>query len=444
LKAPLQTIPARASRLRAPSPDACRRAAATLLPSAVRLGGAALQFLSTVIVARALGDGPGALFFFWSAVLMTAAPIATFGLEQIALRHVPRLHRDDPAAVARYIGGLRAISLLVSCLLGLGLVAYAVFAQAGPDEFHAWHLVLPFALAGIALTQINGESLKGLSRPVMGTVYGHLLPVSLFCLLVALFAQRLDSPGVLSLYAASYLVAALAARFAPAAEYRGHFLARPGRAALNLLLRDGALVCCASLFGALGFIVPLAILEWTHPPAEVSHVTTAFRISILFLVLAAAIHSVFAPSLSRNAELPRPCGPVLRVYGKSVLIALATLGLPLAFGIAFPEMVMSVFGADFVQGAEVLRLLLLVQLASLLLGPVPHLVLMTGHTAFLARLGAVKFALAAGLSLLLVPRLGGSGMVIAMGIAFIGEEIVGLGYVVAKLRSLNRNAEVAP
>jgi len=413
-----------------------------LAPSVVRLGGAALQFLSTVLVARALGDGPGALFFFWAAILTTAAPIATFGLEQIALRQVPRLHRDDPAAVARYIGTLRAVSVLVSSMLGFALVVYAALSQTDPIGFRLWHLLPPFALAGIALAQINGESLKGLSRPVLGTVYGHFLPVALFCLLVALFARHLDSPGILALYSGSYLVAALAARLAPDPTFRGRFVSTPRSVELKGLLREGGLVCCASLFGALGFIVPLAVLERTQPAPEVSHVTTAFRIGILFLVLASAIHSVFAPALSRAAESSRPLGPVFRTYAKAVAIALATLFVPLVFGILFPGLVMSVFGESFREGAEVLRLLLLVQLASLLLGPVPHLVLMTGHTSFLARIGFAKFAIATGLALLLVPRFGGIGMVAAMGIAFIGEEIVGILYVAAKLRARNRSAEV--
>jgi O-antigen/teichoic acid export membrane protein len=415
----------------------------TLAPSVVRLGGAGLQFLSTVLVARALGDGPGALFFFWAAVLTTGAPIATFGLEQIALRQVPRTHRDAPESVARLVGVLRAISLVVSALLGGALVVYAAWPDAARSGIQLWHFLPPFALAGIALSLINGESLKGLSRPVLGTVYGHFLPVALFCVLVALFARRLEAPGILALYTGSYVVAALAARFAPDPVFRGRLVHRPSRVELNGLLREGGLVCCASLFGALGFILPLAILERSQPAAEVSHVTTAFRIAILFLVLASAVHGVFAPALSRAAEAARPLGPVFRTYGKAIMIATATLALPLGFGILFPELVMSVFGEGFRDGADVLRLLLIVQLASLLLGPVPHLVLMTGHTSFLARISAVKFVLAVALALLLVPRYGGIGMVAAMGIAFVGEEILGLAYVVAKLKARDRHPESA-
>jgi O-antigen/teichoic acid export membrane protein len=413
----------------------------TLLPSAVRMIGAGFQFLSTVMVARALGDGPSAPFFFWSSVLMTSGPIATYGLEQIALRTVPRLESEGVGAVARFIARLRGLSLAVSLLLGLGWMIYAIATEPSPGGFRFWHLLPLFAQSSIALTLINGEALKGLSRPVLGSVFGHVLPVGIFCLLVAAFARHSDAITILAFYTGSFLLGAALARFAPGGNTGNQFLLFPDRKLLAGLLREGFPICCVSLFGALGFIVPLAICESLLPAAVVSHLTAAFRISILFIVLSGAIHGVFAPALSRSAAEPSPLRPVLRVYGKSIGIALLVLGLPLAIGILFPGTVMSVFGEEFRDGAAALRWLLFVQFLSLLMGPVPHLLLMTGHTVFLARIGIVKFALVTLLSILLVPRLGGTGMVAAMGIAFLGEGLAGVAYALLKMRRLSGSSE---
>ncbi len=417
------------------------RALRTLLPSAVRMVGAGFQFLSTVMVARTLGDGPGAPFFFWSSVLMTSGPIATFGLEQVALRNIPRLEREGGEAVAGFVANLRAMSLALSLLLGLGWMGYALVTEAAPGGFRLWHLLPLFAQGAIALTLINGEALKGLSRPVLGSIFGHVLPVGLFCGLVALMARRLDATEILALYTGSFVLGAVLARFAPGGAFRGRFVLWPDPAAMRVLLREGFPVCCVSLFGALGFIVPLAICEILRPAAEVSHLTAAFRISILFIVLSGAIHGVFAPALSRSAELVRPLRPVMRVYGRSIAIALFALGLPLIFGIVFPEAVMSVFGDEFREGSASLRLLLVLQLLSLLMGPVPYLLLMTGHTVFLARIGIVKLVLIVFLSFALIPIYGGVGMVMAMGVGFLGEGVVGVAYAVAQMRSLERRKE---
>lgn len=413
----------------------------TLMPSGVRMVGAGFQFLSTVMVARSLGDGPSAPFFFWSAILMTSGPIATFGLEQIALRNVPRLEREGGMAVAGFVATLRAIALAVSLLLGLGWLGYAVATETTPGGFQPWHLLPLLAQGAIALTLINGEALKGLSRPVLGSLYGHVLPTGLFCVLVALLASRLDATEILALYTGSFVVGAALARFAPGGAFRHRFILWPDKTTLRSLLREGFPICCVSLFGALAFIVPLAICEFLRPAAEVSHLTAAFRISILFVVISGAIHSVFAPALSRNAELARPLRPVMEVYGRSIAIALAVLGVPLAFGIGFPGLVMSVFGDEFHDGAGPLRLLLVVQLLCLLVGPVPYLLLMTGHTAFLARIGIVKFVLIVLLSLFLIPKYGGEGMVVAMGIGFLAEGLVGVAYAVKKMRALEAQKE---
>src|SRR5690606_13358928 len=125
--------------------------------------------------------GPGALFFFWSSVLMTSGPIASYGLEQIALRNVPRLERRGPDAVARFVANLRAMSLALALLLGLAWTGYAIATEPAPRGFRPWHLLPLFAQGAIALTLINGEVLKGLSRPVLGNVFGHVLPTGLFC-----------------------------------------------------------------------------------------------------------------------------------------------------------------------------------------------------------------------------------------------------------------------
>lgn len=415
----------------------------TLMPSVVRMGGAGFQFLSTVMVARSLGDGPSALFFFWTSVLMTSGPIASYGLEQIALRNVPRLEGTGPGAVAAFVANLRALSLAVSFLLGIGWMIFAVVTDKTGAGFQLWHLLPLFAQGAIALALINGEALKGLSHPVLGSIFGHVLPAGLFCIAVALtliVPVAFDATEILALYTGSFVLGAVLARFAPGGAFRDRFVLWPEKSRFQTLLREGFPICCVSLFGALGFIIPLSICDVMLPAAEVSHLTAAFRVSILFVVLSGAIHSVFAPALSRTAELKRPLVPVMKVYGKSIAIALLVLGLPIGVGMIFPGTVMSVFGEEFLDGAGALRLLLLVQLISLMMGPVPYLLLMTGHTTFLARLGVLKLVLVVGLSFILIPKMGGVGMVVAMGIAFLGEGILGVAYAVAKMKEQERRA----
>ena len=412
------------------------------LPSTLRMAGAGIQFLCTIIVARLLGEHESAGFFFWSSVLMTSGPIATYGLEQIALRNVPRLHEAGSEKVGEFLASLRVVSLFVSFLIGFGMTVYAVFSE-GPRGFQLWHLLPPLTISAIAVTLINGEALKGLARPVAGVVYGHLIPVSIFCVLSLLFANRLGSPGILTLYTLSYLTAPLLLRFGPVPDFRQKLFTLPRWESFKSVLKEGFSVFCVNLFSSFTFIVPLALVELTCPPAEVAHLTTAYRITILFYVLASSIHGVFAPEMSRAAEGPDPLRPVLRVYLKAIVFTLAPLSLPLVFGIAFPELVMSVFGEAFKSGATALRLLVIIQAIALSLGPVFQLLLMTGNTALMARLGILKIIVSIGLAFVLIPRFGGIGMILAMGGTGLLEEIYGLTVAFVRLKRKSRPAAEA-
>ncbi len=407
-----------------------------LTPPGVRLSGAGIQFLSTVMIARQLGDASSAGFFFWSAVLTSFAPVATFGLEHLVLRTVPRLHDSGSREkVENYLSSIRTFTLILSAAIGIALFVYAIFRnEAEGAGFHFWHLLLPVALCAMAIVLINGEALKGLSRPVAGVFFGHFVPVSLFCLLIAINFERLTAPFLICIYTAAYVLAIVFTRFGPSKSMRARLFTVPTREQTKTNLNEGFPVFATNALGALCYIVPLMVLDFARPAAEVAYVTTSFRISILCAILAAAIHGVFAPQLSRAAAIPGNAKGVWKVYRRTTFMTLLALAIPYGIGIAFPDWVMSIFGQEFRAGASTLRFLLISGLVTLGLGPMLQLLLMTGNTVILARLGVVKLVLVSVLSAALIPKFGGNGMVIAMAVAFLLEEIAGLLYVGRQLQ----------
>lgn len=409
-----------------------------LTPPAVRLSGAGVQFLSTVMIARQLGDEGSALFFFWSAILTSFAPVATYGLEQIALRATPRM--DDPASESRlklYLGRLRFLSTALALVIGVALMLYAML-RSGSPAFEPWHLLLPFALAAMSLAIINGEALKGLSRPVAGIAFGHFIPVSLFCLLIVLNLNHLSSPFLICIYAAAWVAAQVLLRFGPIPSFRGRLFSVPRRKTRSTILAEGFPVFCTNSLGALSYVIPLVLLDFLRPAEEVAYVTTSFRISILLVILAMAIHGVFAPQLSKAAAIPGNGRQVGRVYLKITGITMMTLLVPYTIGIAFPDWVMSIFGENFRAGSDTLRLLLATGLFELALGPILQLLLMIGKTRWMARLGILKLSLVTILSVILIPPYGGIGMVIAMTASFAIEEITGIILAFRHLRKTDR------
>lgn len=417
-------------------PKALTKLLGVFFPPGVRLFGAGIQFLSTILIARHLGDAESAKFFFWSAVLTSFATVATFGQEHLVLRTVPRLKQSaSRKALVEYLSTVRGITLALSLVIGAGLIIYAIVRGGNEGaQFSSWFLLLPVTLGAMALLIINGEALKGLSHPSAGVFFGHFVPVSLFFGLILLNVNHLNSPLLVSLYAAAYLVGLILTRLGPSKMMRERLLSVPKLKAVKSTLAEGFPIFSSNALGALCYVIPLAVLEFSRPAAEVSYLTTSFRISILLSVLATAIHGVFAPQLSCAAEIPGNIRGVFRVYAKSTLFTFSALAIPSFIGIIFPEWVMSIFGEGFRAGAATLRWLLVSCTLSMFIGPVYQLLIMTGNTKFLAGSAVVKLLVVSTLSLLLIPRIGGVGMVVAMAIAFLGEEIVGIFWVVRKLR----------
>ncbi len=394
-----------------------------LLPSGLRLTSAGIQFISTIIVAHMLGDSGAADFFFWSAILIAAAPMANFGTDQLVLRELPR--QRDAASLSAYLRVTRVITVVLGFCLGLCFMAYATIS----DGWQNWHLLLPIASIAIATVILNGESLKGVSRPMQGVLYGHFLPTSVFCLCLLTFGWKLNDVGVLCLFIGSFVLGALSLRFAADQPVLSRSqIGIPDMALLRKVRTEGLSLFLSCLTTSLTFMLPIVALKAFTPDSEVSYVTTAFRLSVLTIVLSTAIHSVFAPKLSHAAE-SGDHKKLFQLYRTTACLALLALGAPMVFCIAFPEMVMGIFGDSFREGKEVLRMFFIVNLVSLLLGPVVMLSIMVGKSALLAKTGVVKLILAIGCSFLLVPKIGGIGVPITLGIAYITEELIALAII---------------
>lgn len=212
---------------------------ATFLPSGIRLGSAGVQFLSTIFIARQLDADGSALFFFWSALLVTAAPMASYGLEQLVLRDMPRLDGAGPNQMDHYLRGVRGISLAFSVLIGISMVLYGVLS----DGWSTWLLVLPVGICALSTTLINGEILKGLSRPVSGVLCGHFIPVTLFFLILAgvfYLGGDLNSEAILVIWIACFVTATFLVKFSGRSELSGSHLRKPEPGTFGRLFRDAS------------------------------------------------------------------------------------------------------------------------------------------------------------------------------------------------------------
>ena len=379
--------------------------------SGLRLASAFLQFLATILIARSLGDEAAGSYFFIAALVISSGQVATFGLDKIALRQVPRL---SGGGLVRFVAFARRVSVAISVAIGLILAGYVFATQGQSDLGFGWFLLLPAALAGLALCRVNGEVLKGRSQPVRSVVVRHALSTGLFLAGLVLLGSQLTIELAVLCLALGFVLSAAIAQAGFVSLPKGGARAPMGAGEVRETLGEGFPLWVTASLRALASIIPLAILESCHPSADVAYLTSAYRIFVLFELLSLAVHSIAMPTLSlsaRDGDWARFRSACKETIARgALLLGGAYIGVFL-----LAEPVMGVFGEGFAAAVPSLRVLMVAGLVALLMGPVEDLLLMTGQTGRLATYTLFRLVLTVVAAMLVVPSHGAIGLAYVIG-----------------------------
>ncbi len=389
------------------------------MPAGLRLAGAFLQLLSTILIARSLGVKDSGMYFFWAAAMLEVGQVATYGLDRLALQQVPRLD-GKRNQLTQFLAPLRATALMLGVILASALCLYAFFIQGDSPLSPFWYLLPFLCIAGVVMSMINGEAMAGLGRPVLAVVSRHTILNVTLILCIVFMGDRITTDLAITAYAFAFFASGFGALLLPGFRGQGKAVALPTRGQFRGYLVEGSPLFLGSVFASLAFIVPLAILERTHTSEEIALVTTAFRLFVLVDVLVRAIHSLVMPELSRAAHAG-DCGLLSHIYRTAVVKGLLVLGIPVLGILIFAEPVMAIFGEGFEEGAPLLRIFMGFALISLLLGPAHQLLLMVGHTRRMAFFSLISFLFSVTLALVFVPRFGPLALTCVLGTAIILE-----------------------
>lgn len=387
----------------------------------LRMSAAVLQLVATMWITRQLPQTSGD-FLFWSAVLMTLGQCAAFGLDGLILQQIPRLKSGE--VIANYLAPIRILVAGFSVLLGLGLIAYARFVQANPEHTLLWYLLLPVCLAGIALCRINGEAMKGMAFPHHAILYRQLFAAALFLAGMIFLGGRLTSNNALICYTIAFGVTGFGGPWGPGFSGLKPRYSFPQLENSLSHIRSGFPIFLAATFISLEYVVPLTILENTHDSQQVAFGTTAYRMFMIFDLLALSVHSVAMPRLSRSGH-SQEWTEMTKIYGSTVRNGLMILAAPLLFGILFATPLMAaLFGPQFSEAGPILSIFLAFTAVSLCLGPASELILMTGDSGKVATFSFVQMAFTVIISLALVPSMASKGLALGIGSGLIVSKLL--------------------
>ncbi len=391
----------------------------------LRLVGAAIQFLLSVVIARLLGaDGTG-IFFLALTVATVATVFGRLGLDNVMLR-LTAAHSSEgdwSGLAGAYRTGitLAVLSSIVATIVVFGLapwIATAVFSKPELGGPLRW---MSLAIAPTGLAFLYSELLKGLKQIFNSQfVRGVLLPALAIPLLYVLvpeagtdgaaWAYVLAAAGTCALAIGLWYVSTPGLR-----GVRGTFAPR------QILDRSLPLLWVNSLAYLMSWTATFLLGVW-GTAEDVGVFSVASRTATLITVVLLAVNSIAAPKfaqLYQSGDMSA-LGSTARQSARLMTVLAAPA---LAVFILAPGLIMRLFGPGFGGGAVVLVILAISQFVNVAAGSVGYLLMMTGHERTMRNTVIGSAAISVALNVLLIPFFGVTGAAVATAVALVAQNV---------------------
>lgn len=384
----------------------------------LRLGGAALTFLTQWLLVRFMGEAELGRYLFIFALASVAGFVCTLGLPIVATRILPpALEQGDHGLVRGFLRHT-AWSIAAASLLLVLAAALVLAWRAGPGtpmvEITGWALglaMVPVSAALIAQSDIGRAAFLLATAFAPAMLLRHVVTF-LGVAGLGLAGVALNAAWALGLTLAG-MGAAAALQFALLRRRIAALLGpAPPRTVGTAWLRTGLPLVFA--FGVSGFFLEInvALAGVVVPPAELAVYALSLQIVNLVGFFLTAVGFQLAPHAARlhglgdREGLQRAIARASLVRGAVTLPALAALllmGPPL----------LGLFGPAFAAATPVLVVLALTQVTSALFGPVEELVPLFDLEDSAARIALGVLVLDALLTALLAPAFGIMGAAVS-------------------------------
>jgi O-antigen/teichoic acid export membrane protein len=394
---------------------------------AIRLLGAGLTYVSTIIVARALGSYEFGIYAYVSVVVMLLGIALSFGFNSSTLRFVPNyLARRRARRLSGFLKQSYGMALGVGCG-GALLAAAIVWALRGIIEDHFVKPLLLGLLCVPVWTLLNQLEATARALGWMKTAYvpGYILrPLVLTGVVgaVVLFGGTADAITATLALCAACATAALAQGAVVYSGIREHLaVARPAFHTAYWVATSLGFLVIDALRITLDNIDVLMIGRLIDPHSVAIYfavIRTGGLVALVSFSMIALSIPKFAEihSIGTRDDLQRLVSSVTRlIFWPSCLVAgaLAALG----------PFVLSLFGPEFRSGYPTMLVVLIGLVLRSSLGPVEYLLNMTGHHRDTISVYAVAAAANVALNLWLIPAYGIIGAAIATHASMIGATL---------------------
>ncbi len=403
-----------------------RRAAGTAF--LIRVGSAALAYVSQVLLARWMGSFEyGIYVYVWTWVLLVGS-VVDFGVASAAQRFIPEYAERNAHAHLR--GFLTGSRVLVLCTASFVMAVGAVLVRLLAPRLDPYTIIpLYLACATLPLFAVSHVQ-ETIARSYDWVNLSYLPPyilrqTALLTLMLVFFLAGFAVDAVTAMIA-SMAAIMITSGAQGVVLYRrlGTVVARgPKRYEIKTWLATSLPIVIVEGFYLLLAYTDVLVLQQFRPPDEVAVYyaaakTLALVAFIYFSVSTTAAHKFTAYHVAGDREGLRAF--LAQSISWTFWPSLAATALLLAMG----RPLLRLFGEGFGDGYHLMLLLAIGLLARAAVGPVERLLSMLGEQRVCAMVYASAFALNLVLCVILIPRLGGTGAAIGTSSALVLESIL--------------------
>ncbi len=402
----------------------------------VRVGSALLALVSQVLLARFMGRFEfGIYIYVWTWVLMIGA-LSDVGLSSAARRFIPEYTElNQPDLLRGFLSGSEWLALALASVIGIVGAILVTLLSAHLDTFTVIPLYLACATIPIyGLVQVQAGIAQSYDWPNLALMPFYIWRQLAITGLVGacwLFGAPTDAVTAMAIAVAATYAVTIGQLVALSRRLKRKVPPGPKRYAVKTWYATSIPIFIVEGFYLLLTYVDILALEHFRSPDEVAVYYAAARLLaivafVYFAIAGATTHKFTQYHIAGDKErLAKFFAETARwTFWPSLAVCAAIL--------AFGEPLLSLFGASFTSGYDVMFILAVGMLARAAVGPAERLLNMLGERKQCASVYAVAFAINLILCVLLIPRIGIEGAAVATSTALVVESI--LLYLVAKRR----------
>ncbi|MBX9774355.1 MAG: lipopolysaccharide biosynthesis protein [Xanthobacteraceae bacterium] len=391
----------------------------------IRVIAAALAYISNVLFARWMGTFEfGVFVYVWTWVLLIG-PALDLGLATAAQRFIPEYRERGLSALLRgYVSRSRWVALAVAIVIAALCAGLVRLLTPYLDSYN----VIPLYIACIALPAFAVANVQdGIARSydwvglaiVPGYIVRQLLLTALMA--VAYFGGLpVDAATAVALSAVAVWLPLLVQMLVLNRRLAKRIEPGPTAHDAGLWIRTGMPILMAESFYLLLTHTDLLMLQQFRPPEDVA----VYYAAVKTLALVAFIHFSIAAATAHRVAACHAAGDreglaalIRRAMHLTFWPSLVATALLLALG----KPILSLFGAQFVDGYHLMFILAVGLLARAGIGPMERFLNVIGEQRGCALVYSAAFAVNIALCFVLIPPLGAAGAAIAISSALVLE-----------------------